>query len=144
MSVATIPPGIAQPAAAAPAITVTPMTLSFAQALGRTSRNQVISVSNTGGAPLTLGKIEIIGPQAGQFVREISSTCVSGVSVAVGTSCEMAVNFTPRAVGEHVASLVIPNNAAGSPTVLALNGVGLAAAQSPLASAASWETLEAP
>lgn len=100
-----------------------PPALSFKQAPGRTSRNQLVTVTNNGRTPITLGKIDIVGPHAPQFAREVSSTCVSGMTVAQGASCEFAINFTPMSSGMYAAELVIPRSDSSRPTVVKLSGV---------------------
>jgi hypothetical protein len=115
--------------AATPMVSVEPMSLRFTQAAARTSRNQIVTVGNSGNLPLVLGKIRIDGPHAGEFAPEISSTCVSGLSVEPGRSCDLTINFTPCVAGARSAVLLIPHNGHGSPIRIQLNGTGTEADQ---------------
>lgn len=117
------------PAPAAPMASVEPTSLSFTQAAARTSRNQIVTISNPGNVPLVLGKISFDGPHAGEFAPEISSTCVSGVGVEPGRSCDLTINFTPPVAGARSAVLLIPHNGPGSPVRVQLSGTGTEAAK---------------
>jgi hypothetical protein len=113
--------------AAAPVASVTPTALTYSQVVGSTSADQVVTVANTGKAPLVLSAASIGGAQASEFAKAPTSTC--GASVAVGASCTLRINFTPAAVGARNGTLSIAHNAPGSPAVVALNGTGTASPQ---------------
>ncbi len=96
-------------AAATPSITATPSVLAFgAQTVGATPVTQQISLSNTGNIALTLTSIKISGASA--LTLGVGSTC--GSSLAVGSSCNVPVVFTPVAEGDVSASLAVTSNAA--------------------------------
>ncbi len=113
--------------AAAPVASVTPTALTYSQVVGSTSADQIVTVANTGQAPLLLSAVTIGGAQASEFGKAATSTC--GASVAVGASCTLRINFTPAAVGARKGTLSIAHNAPGSPAVVALNGTGTASPQ---------------
>jgi hypothetical protein len=118
-------PLAAQPPDAGLAASAAPDALSFIQAIARTSRNQLVTISNNGTAPVVLGAIALNGPHAGDFAREISSNCVSGMTLPAGWSCTLAINFTPAAAGPRSAALTVPYSSGGSATVM-LAGTGAA------------------
>lgn len=111
---------------AAPVVSLAPaMGLSFAsQTVGTTSAAQDITLSNTGNAALSITGISVTGADAADFAQ--TNTC--GGSVAAGSSCTIAVTFTPTAAGTLTASISIADNAAGSPQTSTLLGAGTAAA----------------
>jgi trimeric autotransporter adhesin len=110
-----------------PAIAVSPTALNFSQTVGTPSTPQTATVSNTGKAPLVINTLTLGGAQAAEFKIDGASTCAAGGSVAVGGSCVLKLVFTAAAVGTRSASLAIGNNASGTPTTIALNGIGTAA-----------------
>jgi FG-GAP-like repeat/ASPIC and UnbV/Abnormal spindle-like microcephaly-assoc'd, ASPM-SPD-2-Hydin len=95
------------------------------QAVGTPSAAQIITVSNTGDAPLTVNGVSAIGTDAAMFAQ--TNTCAP--TVAAGQSCTVSVIFTPSSVGAKSANLDLSTNAAISPAV-PLSGTGsLTAAQ---------------
>jgi len=86
------------------------------QILGETSATQEVTLSNAGTAPLTLSSITLSGDFA------LTHTC--GGSLAAGSSCALRVTFTPTASGARTGKVTITDNAAGSPHVIDLAGMG--------------------
>ncbi len=110
--------------AAAPAVTLSPTTLTFASTNeGSTTAAQLVTVKNSGTAALTLTSETITGTNASSFVKS-ATTC--GTSLAVGTTCTVSVEFKPAAVGALTAALSIADNATGSPQTVKLSGTGVA------------------
>ena len=108
--------------------TLSPTSLSFPrQAIGTASAAQVVNLSNTGGAPLSIASLAILGVNAADFMQ--TNTC--GTSVAVGANCTISVIFSPAAGGPRRSSLSIVDNASGSPQMVFLTGVGMAVSLSP-------------
>ncbi len=108
----------------APLVSLSPASLAFAnQNTGTTSASQSITLKNTGNAPLNISLITLGGTNPSDFAT--SNNC--GTSVAAGSSCTIAVTFKPTVFGNRTASLVITDNAAGSPQSVPLSGTGLAA-----------------
>lgn len=98
--------------------------LSFgSQAVGATSSGHNITLTNTGGAALSVSSISTTGTNASDFTQ--TNTC--GSSVAAGSFCTISVTFDPSAAGARSASISISDNAAGSPQTLPLSGTGLMA-----------------
>jgi len=127
--------GTGTTAGSAPVVTLSAASLAFPGTRVRMqSPGQTINVSNIGTAPL-LGTATIINadpnlfpPAANQFL--ITNDSCSGISVAAGSSCSVAVIFDPSSSGPSTAILSLVNNAATSPQSVTLTGTatgGLAA-----------------
>jgi hypothetical protein len=89
-----------------------------AQLVGTTSAAQPVTLSNTGAAILAITSIAATG--------DYSETNSCGTSVAGGASCIINVTFTPTAPGTRSGKIIIKDNAAGSPQVVQLTGIGTA------------------
>ena len=103
-------------------VTLTPSSLSFPVTnVGSSSVAQVVTVKNTGTSTLFLNSEIIGGTNASSFLK---STTSCGTSLAVGSSCNVSVQFKPTAEGSLSASLSISDSATGSPQSVALSGTG--------------------
>ncbi len=112
------------PLSAAPAVSVTPASVGFGdQAVGTTAIPQSVTVKNTGSATLSITGTSITGTHSGDF-SVASNNC--GTSIAAGASCTIGVGFKPTADGSRSASLMLSDNAAGSPHTIGLGGTGTA------------------
>ncbi len=108
------------------AIAINPGSLSFAATVtGTSSSPMTATVSNTGGAPVSLGTPTFAGTNASDF-QLASSTC--GSTLAPNASCSLAVVFAPAAAGAHAAQLQLTGSAPGSPYTVNLTGSGVAPA----------------
>ena len=108
-------------AAAAPVVTLTPTSLTFAsQAIGTTSAAQSVTVANTGDAGLFINSAAV--PNTLDFTV-VADGC-SGLTLAPGTSCAMSITFSPTASGTRSAALTITDNAANSPQTVPITGGG--------------------
>jgi hypothetical protein len=106
-----------------PGATLSGTNISFPdQVTGTTSSAQTATVTNTGGATLLISSIAISGPHSFDYGQV--NDC--GSSLAPGGSCTISVVFTPSATGTRTATVVISDNAAGSPHAIALAGTGVA------------------
>jgi hypothetical protein len=89
-------------------------------------------VTNIGSGPLTLSSITISGKYANAYSIQPGSTCFAGATLSPEFSCRMALVFTPSIadgpffVSNQPASVVISDNAAGSPQSVTLGGIGTA------------------
>ena len=90
-----------------------------AQSLNTTSQTQTVTLTN-GDSPQTISSIVVSGVNASDFLE--TSTCPIGSPLSVGTTCTLAVSFTPSAPGIRKASIIITDSAPGSPHVLNLTG----------------------
>jgi hypothetical protein len=68
--------------------------------------------------PLVISGITIAGANPGDF----SQTNNCSASLAVGASCSISVTFAPVSVGNFTATLLVTDNAPGSPQSLSLSG----------------------
>ncbi len=118
----------------APVATLTATSLTFAgTVVGSTTAAQGVTLANTGSAPLTISGIALAGANPGDYTQ--TTTC--GATLAAGKNCSVSVSFAPTAAGSRSASLVITDNAAGSPQTLAVSGTGIAQTPQALLSGAA-------
>src|SRR5713226_2598717 len=100
-----------------PKVTLSATSLSFGnQLLGTTSAAKTVTLTNSGGATLTISSITVTG----DFAQ--INTC--GTSVAAGANCTISVTFTPTTTGTRSGTLSITDNAKNSPQAVALSGTG--------------------
>jgi sugar lactone lactonase YvrE len=105
----------------APAVTLSTASLSFsAQLVNTTSLAQSVTVTNTGGANLTISSIVA----SGTYTQ--TNTCPTfPATLNPGSTCAIRVMFTATAVGTQTGTLTITDNAAGSPHTVGLSGTGV-------------------
>jgi hypothetical protein len=116
-------------APAAPIAGLAPATLPFpSTTVGSTATALTATLSNTGNATLTGIAITLTGANPGDFATTSASTC--GTTLAAGSTCTIAVSFTPQSAASFAATLSVADDAAGSPQTTALTGAGTAAAAS--------------
>jgi len=108
-------------AAAAPAIQLSSSSISFGNDVIGSNSSQVLIITNTGTATLTISQINETG----------SAFSASGfslpVSVNAGQHTAINVAFQPTAVGAASGNISIVSNAPSSPTPVSLTGSGIAA-----------------
>jgi ASPM-SPD-2-Hydin domain-containing protein/centrosomal CEP192-like protein/HYDIN/CFA65/VesB family protein len=110
-----------------PVASLSPTSLTFtSQNVGTTSAAQSLTLSNSGGAALSISSITITGTNATDFAQ--TNNC--GTSLAAGTKCAINVTFKPTAIGGRSATLAVTDNAAGSPQTAGLAGTGVSLAVS--------------
>ena len=108
----------------APALSLSPAAVTFAsQATGTTSAAQVITLTNSGTAPLTFSAIGLTGTNAGDFAQTNTCPLAPGTLAAAG-KCSISATFTPSSTGTRTANLAVTDNAGGSPHTIALSGTG--------------------
>ena len=90
------------------------------QQVGVTSARQTFTLANTGGSTLNIASIGVAGADGADFGEH--NNC--GVKIPAGGSCNINVNFTPSVVGPRSASVVVADDAPGSPHNVALAGTG--------------------
>jgi uncharacterized repeat protein (TIGR03803 family) len=106
-----------------PVTNASPASLNFGnQTVGTTSGQQSTTLTNIGGATLSITSITITGTSSSEFALATNS-CSS--SLAPGNSCSINVTFTPTATGSASAAISISDNAAGSPQSVSLTGTGV-------------------
>jgi len=114
-------------ATAAPSVTLSPSSLTFAsQSEGTASAAQIVTVSNSGGAAAGIGPVTITGANAVDFV--LANPCAP--SLGAGGNCQISILFSPgvgSAPGPRSATL---NVGGASPSTVALSGVATQASVS--------------
>jgi hypothetical protein len=100
-----------------PAVTLSPTSLVFAtQLVGTASAPQVVALTNTGTATLTITSIATTGA--------FSQTNNCGSSVLAGAGCTINVTFAPTTINTNSGTLSVTDNAPASPQVVTLTGTG--------------------
>ncbi|HEX5505612.1 MAG TPA: choice-of-anchor D domain-containing protein [Thermomicrobiales bacterium] len=92
------------------------------QPVGMASAAQTVTLTNTGQVPVDVSGIAIAGANSADFVKT-SDTCTAA-TLAAGATCAVGVAFAPTAVGNRSATLLVTDDAAGSPQQVALSGAG--------------------
>jgi len=92
-----------------------------ATTVGTTSAPQTVTVSNTGGAAVTVSSI--VSSNSGEFGVS-GSNCTL---VNAGSGCTFNVTFTPAAAGARSGTLTITSSGTGSPQSIVVSGTGNAA-----------------
>jgi hypothetical protein len=106
--------------------TPTPLSLSStslafgAQIVGTESREQTVTLTNTGGSTLIISSIVLTGQNPTSFL--MSNSCPA--HLAAGGYCSIQLAYYPQSVGRASASLTITDNASGSPQAVLLTGTG--------------------
>ncbi|HTQ53467.1 MAG TPA: choice-of-anchor D domain-containing protein [Bryobacteraceae bacterium] len=104
-------------------VVFSPTSLTFAaQAIGTTSKQTRITLTNNTGVKLTLGNpaLSFTGP----FASAHATTCTNGLPIAAAGTCAIFVTFTPAAVGTVTGSVSVTDSDASSPQTVSLAGVG--------------------
>ena len=113
-----------------PLLGLSTTTINFGNvATGGASTPQPVTVTNLGGVNLTISSIAISGGNAGDFAQ--TNNCVG--TLAPSGSCTISVTFTPLTTGPRSSTVVINDNAPGSPHSIALSGTGTGFTVSPRA-----------
>jgi Domain of unknown function (DUF1929)/Legume lectin domain/PKD domain/Glyoxal oxidase N-terminus/Quinohemoprotein amine dehydrogenase, alpha subunit domain III len=108
------------PTPTAPAVVVTPATVTIAGTQGTASSSSNVVVSNSGNAPLHISAVVFGGVNVSEFVNP-SNPCV-GTAIAPNTSCSMSVTFAPIGVGTRTETVSITDDAPNSPQMFTVNG----------------------
>jgi PKD repeat protein len=102
-------------------ITVSPLAHDFGTVAIGANGSRVITINNSGGAPLTIGQIPGLTAPFGMN----SNTC-SGRTLAPEGSCTFNITFDPSYGGSFAAVTTIPSDDADRPVVeMALTGMAL-------------------
>ncbi len=101
-----------------PAVSVSSGTLNFGtQRLG-TSASQIVTIANTGTAPLVFAGVAISGP----FGVDFTETSACGPTLAPKSTCNITVTFYPSTIGSRSATATVSSNDPVNPHI----AVGLA------------------
>jgi len=116
-------------------INFSPASIAFpATTQGTTSNPIVLTLTNSGGAPLHISGTAIGGNNVPDF--SFAPTNCAG-TISAGASCALSVTFTPLAAGLRTATWTVADDAAGSPHVVSITGTGAPAVQIAAASGGS-------
>jgi hypothetical protein len=106
--------------AAAKTLLISATSLSFGSVNAGSSATQLVSLTNTGNASVTVSQISISG----------TNFSLSGASVPVTLSAgqmdSFSVQYSPAGAETDSGSVTIVSNATGSPAAIALSGTGVA------------------
>jgi hypothetical protein len=92
-----------------------------ASSASRGSAAQALTLTNTGTAPLVIGRLALAGANPGDYQIVQDS---GGSPLAPGASRALTLRFTPQALGSRAARLTITDNAAGGQQTIGLSGSG--------------------
>ncbi|HZQ92256.1 MAG TPA: choice-of-anchor D domain-containing protein [Terriglobales bacterium] len=122
-----------------PVAVVTPASINFGtQVIGVSGAGKTVTISNAANATaLNIASIAIAGANAAEFTQ--TNPCPA--TLAPGASCAINVVFSPFSAGSRTATLVITDDAPGSPHTVALTGVSLSAAPVPVVNSLSPSVL---
>jgi hypothetical protein len=112
----------------APSLTLqfSPLSVVFpVQIVNTTSGEALLTVTNTGNAPVTIGTDMVSGPFA---VGPDGDGC-SGATLAYNQICYVYLVFSPTATGAVTGTFTLADDSAGGPHNIALAGTGIAANQ---------------
>ena len=106
----------------APGALTFPATSNFADlAVGSTSAPTNITVTNTGGALVTVASVVSSNPA--EF--PVSTNCAA---VPASASCTVGITFKPTAAGARSGTITVTSDGTGSPQTIAVSGNGTAVA----------------
>ena len=109
-----------------PVANLSPTGLSFGNITVATpSSAQTITITSAGDQALSLNSISVNGPNASEFTE--SDNCFAPTVLQPTKSCAISIFFTPAAIGQRQAVLMVASNAPSSPQSAALMGMGVAA-----------------
>ncbi|MGA7796134.1 MAG: choice-of-anchor D domain-containing protein, partial [Candidatus Acidiferrales bacterium] len=118
-----------------PTATLSAGSISFGnQRVNTASAAQSVTITNNGGAPLSVTSIAITGTNASEFAfASPATTCPTSVSgqVAPAASCTLSVTFDPAAANARSASITITVTGIANPTPVTLSGTGIAPVATP-------------
>lgn len=98
-----------------------PATLPLGpQLIGTSGAAQSITVTNSGGAPVTISSI------ASSVPAEFAVAAPTCTTLAPAATCTIAVTFTPAAAGDRSAVVTVTSSGLGSPQSFTATGVGVA------------------
>jgi len=127
-------------ATSGPNATLSPVGLTFAtQFVGSSGPLQSVTLTNYGEMTLAITSITTTG--------DFSQSHTCGSSLPSLASCTINVTFTPTQVGTRTGAVVITDNAAGSPQMVSLTGLGTVVQLNPSSltfgavTAGHWKTL---
>ncbi|HLW99291.1 MAG TPA: choice-of-anchor D domain-containing protein [Candidatus Acidoferrales bacterium] len=83
-----------------------------------------VTLTNSGTGPLTITSFTIAGANPGDF-SQVNTCPTTPNTLAAGANCTITPSFKPTTTGARAATIVITDNAAGSPHTITLGGSGV-------------------
>jgi hypothetical protein len=109
-----------------PVVSLSSTSLAFgAITQGAASTQQTVMLSNTGGAPLHISSVALGGASPSDF--SLTNGCTAN-AYAVNAGCTLSVSFAPLLAGSRAATVVLVDDASGSPQTINLSGTSNPAA----------------
>ncbi len=110
-------------------LTITPKQRLFGNVIfgntGEVSKSQTITLTNSSSNVITMSGQSFSGPAASDYtIVAQGTTC--GATLGARKKCNYALVFQPSALGAGNAFAMTSNNAANSPQIASLSGVGIA------------------
>jgi hypothetical protein len=100
-----------------PSVVLNPQSLQYsALSVGSVSPAQTVVLRNMGSSALSIASITATG--------DFAETDNCGNNVSAASSCSLSITFAPTAGGARTGSIVVQDDAPGSPHVITLSGVG--------------------
>ena len=110
---------IPAPPAKNPALSFSATAFDFGSVtIGATSTSQTLTLTDAGSAVLSISGIAATGDYS-----LASNGCAA--TLGVGASCQLTIQFQPTAAGTRPGTIAVTTNAAGSPALVTLTGVGV-------------------
>ena len=107
------------PTPSVPAVTISPNAVTFpAVTQGATSTPIMVTVTNTGNAPLNISSVAAAGTNKSDFTT--TNACTAAVPPTA--SCTISVTFVPTASGQRSETITLTDNAPDSPQVINVSG----------------------
>ena len=101
-------------------LTVAPSSVSFGTVPRYSIDTRKVTLTNTGTAAIALSKLSVV-PAPGASHSDFAALGICGRSLAPGRSCPVYVALFAGHLGVESATLLIPNNAVGSPQSVPLS-----------------------
>ena len=97
--------------------TPSPSSLNFGTVpLGTTSASQTLTITNSGNIPLSVSSVSSSG--------DFAAVSACSTYIPAGSTCTIAVTFTPTASGTRNGTVSVVDNATGSPQTIPVSGTG--------------------
>jgi uncharacterized repeat protein (TIGR01451 family) len=110
---------------AEPIVALDRTAVSFgSQPVGTSGPARAVTVTNDGVADLHVSGVAVTGPDAADF--QLDTDC-TGRAIRPEGTCATRVRFRPNSTGPRTAQLAMTDDADGSPHLVSLDGVGVAA-----------------
>ena len=110
-----------------PNISVSATSLAFGSVTVGNSADQMLTVTNTGNANLSLSTLASANPLAAPFDRVAGQDNCSNQMLTPSTSCTLVVRYAPTSTGPDNDSFDIPSDDPDTPTVtISVSGTGTA------------------